>query len=143
MQNFSNMRTSAMSTASLAKQISRQGGAAIPSFAKPMQTFSPKIQKELDDHMLMLMREKIFLCFLFGLFVCINLFGFWCSMQCYMGFIGDELTKLVMAGTPFLFINTLAIASIIPIKGTKKEIARLEQMITSLKLQLDHSSVIH
>ena len=108
-----------------------------------MQSHSPRIQKELDEHMLMLFREKIFLSFLFGLFVCINLFGFWCSMQCYMGFIGDELTKLIMASTPFLFINTLAIASLIPIKGTKREIARLEQMITSLKLQLDHSHVIH
>lgn len=43
-----------------------------------------------------------------------------------------------MALFPLLFVNGVALGSLVPIKGTKKEIARLKERMTYLHYQIEY-----
>lgn len=84
-----------------------------------------------------LARERIFLLMHWGLFIGTNLLGCWLAMKCYNEFIGDEMSKIMVASTPFLFINSLAMLFIVVIRGTRKEISRLKERISYVKFKID------
>jgi hypothetical protein len=112
-----------------------------PSFAKPKTEVSQELKEELAKLIVLLARERIFLYMHCGIFLTANLFGFYVAMRCYNGYIGDEMTKLIMSLTPLLFINAVALACLAPIKGTKREIARLKEKLTYVKFQIEYRNV--
>ncbi len=116
---------------------------SVPQFAhlsggKKRRRVNPELTAELGGLLALLLRERIFLVIHCIIFVVVNLFGFSLSIECYTGYIGDEATKIVMAMTPLLFINTVGLACMSPIKGTKKEIARIKEKIQYLRFRIDY-----
>jgi hypothetical protein len=112
-----------------------------PTFAKPKTEVSQELKEELAKLIVLLARERIFLYMHCGIFLTANLFGFYIAMRAYNGYIGDEMTKLLMSLTPLLFINAIALACLAPIKGTKREIARLKEKLTYVKFQIEYRNV--
>ena len=88
----------------------------------------------------LLARERLFLYMHCFIFLSMNLTGFYFALTAYHGFIGDELTRFVVALIPMTVINLLALACLIPIKGTKREIARLKERISHVRFQIDYRS---
>ncbi len=115
----------------------------VPSFArnkKHSRPIPPEMQAEMAGLMAGLVRENIFLVGHYMIFLVTNLIGLWIAVKCFVEFNGDELSKLMMASTPLMFINLTALTALVPIKGTKREIARINERMTYLKLamELDH-----
>jgi hypothetical protein len=48
---------------------------------------------------------------------------------------------MAMAFTPLFFINSIALACLSPIKGTKREIARLKEKLTYVKFQVEYQNL--
>lgn len=114
---------------------------AVPSFAQFHAANPPAVNKELQAEaaklIVLLARERLFLVFHIGLFLTMNAIGLMLSNKCYSEFLGDEVSKIVMAMTPFIFINLVALVCIVPIKGTRKEIARLKERISYVRFKLE------
>lgn len=112
-----------------------------PTFAQVTPTQPPAISEELKSEaaklLMQLARERILLLFHFTLFVGTNILGCYLALKCYNEFIGDELTKIMIASTPFLYINSLSLLCIILIKGTRKEIARLKERISYVRFKIE------
>lgn len=114
----------------------------VPQFAhlsggKKKRRINPELSAELGGLLTLLLRERIFLVIHCIIFLLVNLFGFSLSIECYTGYIGDEATKIVMAMTPLMFINTIGLACMSPIRGTKKEIARIKEKIQYVRFRMD------
>lgn len=90
---------------------------------------------------LALARERVFLVMHWGIFIVSNLFGFWVAIKSYIDFYGDEMSKMMVASTPFLFINSIALLSLAPIQGTKNQIAHLKERISYLKFNIEYGHV--
>lgn len=118
-----------------------QGTAAPPTFAMVAPMQAPAISQELQDEasrlLMQLARERVFLLFHWSMFIGLNLLGCWLAWKCYGEFIGDEMSKIMVASTPFLFINTIALLCITLIRGTRKEITRLKERISYVKFKID------
>ena len=118
---------------------------ATPSFARN-QRQNRVIPQEMRDEMSVLMatliRERFFLILHYLVFVITNLIGLVIAFKCYVEFDGDELSKMMMASTPLMFINLVALCSLVPIKGTKREIARVKERMTYLKLAMEFDHII-
>lgn len=114
------------------------GGGQAPSFARPRTrtTVDPAVSRELGSLLVLLMRERIFLVLHWTIFVTLSLVGFGLAMKCYTEFHGDDMSKLMMAITPMLFINLTALVCLTPIKGTKREIERIQEKIAYLKFSV-------
>lgn len=113
-----------------------------PAFArKKKRAISPAIREELLHIETMLVRERFFLLMHCCIFLVINLIGLFMACKCYFEYIGDEITKIMMASTPLLFINLVGLTCLVPIKGTKREIARLVERRTYLKLHVEYDSL--
>lgn len=114
------------------------GGGATPSFARPKGRggVDPRATKELGSLLVLLMRERIFLIMHWCIFASLSLLGFGLAMKCYTEFHGDDMSKLMMAITPMLFINLSALVCLTPIKGTKREIERIQEKIAYLKFTM-------
>jgi len=117
-----------------------------PSFASLSQKAEPKeIPHELKDEISRLVctlaRERFFLIMHWCIFLALNITGLTFSLIAYNGYIGDELTKTVIALTPLMFINTIALACLSPIKGTKREIARLKERLSYVRFQVEYSNL--
>lgn len=87
---------------------------------------------------MLLWRERLLLVVHWLMFLGLQLAGLTLALQCYSGFIGDELTKLWMAGTPLLYINTTAMLCIIPIKAARREISRLKNKLAYLRFKVEY-----
>lgn len=98
--------------------------------------------RELQSLNALLLRERIFLAIHWTIFVGANLVGFFLASQCYAGFMGDEVTRFVMALTPLTFINAVALACLAPIRGTRREISRVKERMQYLKVQIDYGNLI-
>jgi hypothetical protein len=118
-----------------------QGAAPAPSFAMVTPIHAPAVSQELQEEaaklLMQLARERILLLFHWTLFVGSNLLGVYLAIKCYNEFIGDEMSKIMVASTPFLFINCLALLCIVLIRGTRKEIAHLKERISYVKFKID------
>ncbi len=99
-------------------------------------TVDPAATRELGTLLVLLMRERIFLIIHWAIFVVLSLIGFGLAMKCYTEFHGDDMSKLMMAITPMLFINLTALLCLTPIKGTKREIERIQEKIAYLKFSV-------
>lgn len=116
---------------------------SIPIFVSPASSSVPaKILAEIEDVKTSLAREQLLLFTNIALFLAVNAFGFWLALKCYYEFIGDDLTRLIMALTPFLFVNSLALLCISPVKSTKREIAQLNQRLKYLRFQMDYQQLL-
>lgn len=116
-----------------------QLGGQTPAFARAhYENASPKVIAEIRSIMSALARERTILLVNTLVLVCVNLFGFWLSMKCYTEFIGDDVAKFMIAFTPFLFVNGVGCVAMIPIRGTKREIYRLNEKLKVLKATMDY-----
>ncbi len=112
----------------------------VPGFARAQfADITPKVRAEINQIMNALFRERFILILNTIILLGVNLFGFFLSMKAYTEFIGDDVAKLVIAFTPFLFVNGVGFVAIIPIRGTKREIYKLQQRLVFLKAQMDYS----
>lgn len=123
-----------------------QPALAVPNFAPVAQRHkkgpSEELRAEAGKLMVLLARERIFLYMHWLIFLGINLWGFWLALKCYNEFIGDEMTKLMMGSTPLLYINSCALMCIVPILGTRKEIARLKEKLNYVRFQIEYSHLL-
>jgi len=101
----------------------------------------PALRSELAKNIMLLARERMFLYMHCLFFLCINAFGFWLSLKAYNEYNADELTKTIIALTPLMFINTLGLLCLAPIKGTKNEIARLKEKIKYIRVQIEFRNI--
>ena len=90
----------------------------------------------------MLARERFFLIMHAALFLATNLIGFFLALKCYLEFIGDPMSKLVMATTPLVFINALSLMFLVPISGTRKQIARLKEELAYIRFQMEYGHLL-
>ena len=115
--------------------------ASLPSFATagiPVESAkTTELITQANRLMLHLARERLFLYMHWIIFLGINFFGFWTAWRCYADFHGDEMSKMVMALTPFLFINSLALLCLVPIKGTRSQIALLKERISYIRFNIE------
>jgi hypothetical protein len=121
-----------------------QGSERAPKFASvaPQITHvDPALRAELTKHVVLLARERLFLYLHCINFLIINAFGFWLSLKAYNEYNADELTKTIIALTPLMFINSLALVCLSPIKGTKIEIARLKEKVKYIKVQIEFRNI--
>lgn len=102
----------------------------------------PELLDELRSLNTALLREQLFLIFHWSIFLVSNLIGFAFSMKCYFDFHGDELSRMMMALTPLTFINLVAFACLAPIKGTRREIARIKERIKFVQVKIEYRNVI-
>jgi hypothetical protein len=115
-----------------------------PGFARPEGTHKEipaEIRSEIGAVLVGLAREKVFLVIHWCVFLGMNCLGLFLAFTAYNQYIGDELTKTVMGFTPIFFINTIALACLAPIKGTKREIERLREKLKYLKFQVEYHSL--
>jgi hypothetical protein len=116
-----------------------------PNFAAPKRKakiVSPEIREEMNSIITQLIRERFFLILHYCIFLVTNLIGFGMSLKCYAEFIGDDVSRTMVALTPLLFINLLGLLCLVPIKGTKVQIGRLKDRMTNLKLRLEFEGVL-
>ncbi|HEY9788135.1 MAG TPA: hypothetical protein V6D17_22290, partial [Candidatus Obscuribacterales bacterium] len=95
-----------------------------------------ELSRELGELLVTLLRERLFLLMHWIIFLATNAFGFLLAAKCYYEYNCDELTRLVMATTPLIFINSVGLVCLSPIKGTKREIARLQERISYVKFRI-------
>lgn len=129
----------------LAKTLTQLSDINVPRFAHVRQIAPEVIQQnqiELAKLMVLLARERLFLLFHFAVFACVNIVGFVLALKCYNEFIGDEMSKIMVACTPFWVFNVVALTCLIPIKGTKRQIARLKEQIAHMRFKLDFGHLI-
>jgi len=98
---------------------------------------------ECGKLMILLMRERLFLYTHWILFIFFNVLGSWLSWKCYGEFIGDEVSKITIALTPFLFINSIALMFIVPIRGTRREISRLKERLSYVRFKIDFGHLMN
>jgi len=128
-----------------AENLYRAQSLSTPSFAVPKRKsrpVPPELKEEMNGIHVSMVRERFFLIFHYVVFVVTNLIGFAMALKCYSEYIGDDVTKTMVASTPLLFINLCALCCLVPIKGTKREIARLKDRLTNIKLRLEFDNLI-
>jgi hypothetical protein len=127
--------------AALIDQATFQVPDSVPNFARMGAPAENPRNKELSNEaskiMVLLARERIFLYMHWIGFIAINIFGCWIAWKCYTDFIGDEMSKTMIASTPFLFINSVALLFLVPIKGTRSEIARLKERLSCVRFNIE------
>lgn len=109
--------------------------------APQIQHADPRVQSELNKHTVLLARERLILYWHCLVYLAVNLFGFWLSLKAYNEYVADELTRGVIALTPLLFINAIALVFLSPIKNTKNEIHRLKERIKYLRIQIEYENI--
>lgn len=117
----------------------------LPNFVKVKDQrvkVDPELAGELGQLLISLLRERLFLIMHWLIFLAANMLGFFLAGKCYYEFNGDELSRLVMASTPLLFVNSVALVSLAPIKGTKREIARLNERIAYVKFMVRYKDLL-
>jgi len=112
----------------------------VPQFARAQfADLTPKVRAEINSIMSALLRERFLLILNTIVLLGVNLFGFCLSLKAYTEFNGDEMAKLIIAFTPFLFVNGIGFVAMIPIRGTKREIYRLQQRLQFLRAQMEYN----
>lgn len=113
-----------------------------PNFARVETDVPKELKEELGKIIVLLARERIFLFTHTSLFLLTNAFGLWLTFITYRGFNGDELAKCMIALVPLIFINAVALAFLIPIKGGKHQIAHLRERLSFIKFQIEHRNLL-
>jgi hypothetical protein len=114
-----------------------------PKFAHITHTEIPKeLLQELGDLLVVLIRERLFLYFHCTAFVVLTIAGIWLTFKVYNGFTGDEVTRVILALTPMLFINCCALGIIAPIMGTKREIQKLKYRLLLVRHRIEYRAIL-
>lgn len=108
----------------------------------PSRSTLAERNEELEAATSVLLRERIFLVTHWTLFLGLNLWGLSLAVEGYGRIIGDHLTKLVMAGTPIMFINASTLMFLVVICGTRRQIARAKERVKYIQFQIDYSSLL-
>ncbi|MBX9941523.1 MAG: zinc ribbon domain-containing protein [Candidatus Obscuribacterales bacterium] len=109
-----------------------------PEFAKRRKRRIPvELKEELAALQLSKAKQKAFLLMHWIIFLISNLIGLYIALKCYFEYNGDEVAKIMVATTPLMFINLTALVCLSPIKGTKRELARLKERETYIRLELE------
>jgi len=103
---------------------------------------STALVSEMESLNASIIRERLFLLMHCAIFLVCNIIGLYIALACYYGVHGDEVTKLVMAFTPLTFINFVALSCLAPIKGTRREIARLLEKRQYVQFQMEYSNIM-
>ena len=116
--------------------------ASVPAFAQVSQQLRkpipPELKKEYTKVSTLLIRERFFLIMHCLIYAIANLFGFFVACKAYNSFFADEMTRVMVSVIPLFFINTVALGCLVPIKGTRKELARLKNRMTYLHYQIEY-----
>ncbi len=138
--NFGNHNLSSEYLNTQRKQV-----AGMPAFAQVStqlrKSIAPELKQEYCKVTCLLARERVFLILHYLLFLGGNLFGLWCALTAYNGLIADEVTRTVVALVPMFFINTVAFGAVVPIGGTKKQIARLKERMIHIHYQIEYTNL--
>lgn len=127
------------------ERVAQSTNKSTPAFAKNKRqnrSIPPEMRAEMASLMAAELRERIFLVLHYIVFLVTNMIGLFITVKCYVEFAGDELAKMMIAATPLMFINLVALCGLVPIKGTKKEIARIKERMTYLKLAMEFDSIV-
>jgi len=118
----------------------------VPTFAPvapgPVLGAVSELHEEAGKIIVKLVRERLFLYLHCCLFVALTVVGLFLAVRCYVDYIGDEMTKLIMSCTPLMFINLSALCCLVPIKGTRREIARLKERLNYVKFQIEYNHLL-
>lgn len=118
----------------------------VPEFAflkpQPHSLKDDQLHTELSKLEFFLKREYFFLAMHWSIFVIVSLVGLTMSWQCFNTFNGDLLEKLLVSLTPAMWINISALASLVYVKRTHKEMARLRERLTYVKFKIDYKHVL-
>ncbi len=118
----------------------------VPAFAPvapgPVIKAVSDLQDEAGRLIVQLVRERLFLYLHCLLFLALTAVGLFLAGRCYSDYIGDEMTKLMMACTPLMFINLSALCCLVPIKGTRHEITRLKEKLNYVKFQIEYNHLL-
>ena len=119
--------------------------AQAPVFAQVHGQQDNIIPKELQENMCRLFiaiaRERIFLYFHWTVFLSAHCLGLFLAHHLFENFIGDTVSKAVIASTPLFFINLAAFCCLPLIVGTKGEIARLKDRLTYVHYQIEYHNL--
>jgi hypothetical protein len=117
-----------------------------PQFASLPKAQTADVSAELKEEMAQvlanLVREQMFLFIHCFIFLATNLVGFWLAIKAYNEYNADEGTKTLIALTPLMLINAVALTCIVPIKGTRREIAKYKEKLQYLHLKLDYRHLL-
>lgn len=116
------------------------GFAQIP--AERLKLINPKLQEAEQTKILTLIREHIFLYFHWLVFLFFSAVGIGLGVKCYVEFVGDAVTRLMMAAIPPLFINTTACTALICVNGTRNKIHRLKEELHHIRLQIEYEYLL-
>jgi hypothetical protein len=118
----------------------------VPSFAKVVRKnkrpVKPELITERNKLRLLLARERLFLYMHWGIFVGVQVIGIHFAHRCYNDYIADEMTRIMMASTPLMYINLTGLVSLSVIKGTRKEIAKLKERLTYVLFQIEFNHLM-
>jgi ribosomal protein L32 len=130
----------------VAKVLPSQQINKIPEFARAKLVNSNRVYQELQEEagkiVVLIARERLFLYMHWLIFIGLNLFGFWIAIKCYSDYVGDEMTKIMIASTPFLYVNLMTLLCLVPIKGTRLEISRLKERLTYVKFKMEFGHLL-
>jgi hypothetical protein len=114
-----------------------------PNFAHVKDVEIPKeLLQELGDLLTLLVRERLFLYSHCTCFVVLTCIGVWLSLKVYNGFVGDEVTRVILSLTPLLFINCTTLGIIAPIMGTKREIQKLKYRLLLVRHRIEYRAIL-
>jgi hypothetical protein len=118
----------------------------VPSFArispKHRKPVKPELITERNKIRLLLARERLFLYMHIFIFIAVQVIGFQFAHRCYNDYIADEMTRIMMASTPLLYINLTGLVAMVPIRGTRKEIAKLKERLTYVLFQIEYNHLM-
>lgn len=114
----------------------------LPNFASGKKKSNPELEAEIFNLSAQIFKEQIYLIFHWCLFLTVHAFGLFIALKCYSEFIGDDLSRLIMAMTPLIFINLVGLVAIVPIKKTKRQIGLLQQKMTYAKLKIEYENLL-
>lgn len=128
------------------KEIAWQTQQSLPDFVEVRDRrakVDPELARELGQLVVALIREHVLLVVHWLVFLATNGFGFMLAAKCYYEYNGDELTRFIMALTPLMFVNSIGLVCLSPIKGGKQEIARLKERIAVTKVKIRHQDLVY
>ena len=119
---------------------------AVPNFVpvapRPVPAAVAHLNEEESKLTVLLVRERLFLYMHWLIFLSANIFGLWLTLKCYHEYMADEMTRIMMACTPLMYINLLALVCLVPIKGTRRSIAGLKEKLNYVKFQREYNHLL-
>ncbi len=105
--------------------------------SKPINSYyTLELHHEINNAIVLLLREKILYFAIMFIFLTINLLGIYMSIKCYAEFNGEDMTRAVMSFTPLFYINMTSLVCLQPLKKRKREILRLKEKLKALNLRI-------